>query len=146
MKRTIALILVLILCVCLCACGGASDENDVQAEPAATSAPQETTIPEGTENVGSQEDVLVDGMRPAFKDTMDSYEAFFEEYCAFMAKFQENPTDPDLLTAYADYMSQYADTMSKLETLDDGSLNDEELKYYLDVTTRITEMLADIAS
>lgn len=84
-------------------------------------------------------------MRPEFKDALDSYEAFFKEYCDYITKFNANPTDLGLLADYANYVAQYADMMSKLDALDDGELNDAELKYYIDVTARITKMLADVA-
>lgn len=42
---------------------------------------------------------LVDGMRPEFKEEMDNYEAFYDEYCDIMKKYVENPSDRNYLLA-----------------------------------------------
>ena len=86
-----------------------------------------------------------DDIRPEFKEAMDSYEEFFKEYCEFMKKMKENPNDISLLLSYTQYMTQYAEMMQKMEAMDDGTLNDAELQYYLEVTGRITQMLYEAA-
>lgn len=106
-----------------------------------TTNPTTTTKPKDPSNPSE----LIDGMRPEFKAAMDSYEEFFAEYCNFMKKYKQNPTDIGLIAEYAEFMKQYVDTMEKMEAWDDGDLNSEELKYYIDVTGRITKMLVDVA-
>lgn len=106
--------------------------------------------PDEAESVTSEEveapaENLVDGMRPEFKEAIDSYEAFFDEYCEFMKKYNESPDDLTLLTQYAEYIAQYTDTMSKMEALDNGEMNDAESKYYIEVTSRINQKLLEIA-
>ena len=106
--------------------------------------------PDEAESVTSEEteapaENLVDGMRPEFKEAIDSYEAFFDEYCEFMKKYNESPDDLTLLTQYAEYIAQYTDTMSKMEALDNGDMNDAETKYYIEVTSRINQKLLEIA-
>ncbi len=88
---------------------------------------------------------LVDGMRPEFKEALDSYEDFFDEYCDFMKKFNESPDDLSLLGEYTEYLTQYSETMEKMGELDDGEMNNAEMKYYLEVTTRINQKLIDAA-
>lgn len=111
----------------------ASDDEDDTAPDTETDAPEEDKPDEN----------LVDGMRPEFKEALDSYEDFFDEYCAFMKKFNESPDDLSLLGDYTEYLTQYTETMEKMEALDDGAMNDAELKYYLEVTNRINEKLLD---
>lgn len=82
---------------------------------------------------------------PSFKAAMDSYEEFFDGYIEFMNKYAENPSDPSLLASYAEFMTQYTEIMEEMESWDDGSLNDAELAYYLDVTLRIEQKLLDAA-
>lgn len=89
--------------------------------------------------------VPVDGIRPEIKDALDSYEAFFVEYCDFMKKLNESPDDFTLLGEYAEYSAQYFETMDKIDQMDDSEMIDEELKYYLKVTNRINEMLIDVS-
>lgn len=92
------------------------------------------------------EEELVDGMRPAFKEAMDSYEEFMTEYCEFIKKYSESDgTDLGLLADYSDYMLKYADMMQDFEVWEDGDLNTAELSYYLDVQTRINQKLLEVA-
>ena len=100
--------------------------------PVETTAP--TTAPEKDNSIGAD-----------FKDAMDSYEEFFDEYVAIMKKYQANPMDFSILADYAKYMAQYADMMQKFEKWESEDLNDAELAYYLDVQNRITKKLLEVA-
>jgi uncharacterized protein (UPF0297 family) len=62
-----------------------------------------------------------------------------------MKKYQQNPVDLTLLSEYAGYMSEYADAISQMEKMGNEDLSSEELKYYLEVNGRITQMLLDAA-
>ena len=88
---------------------------------------------------------LVDGMRLEFKEAMDSYEAFYDEYCEFMAEYKANPTDMKLLAEYADMMVKLADMDKKFQSWKDSDLNHAELKYYAEVNGRITQKLLEVA-
>ncbi|MDE7061904.1 MAG: hypothetical protein K2O73_01500, partial [Lachnospiraceae bacterium] len=86
----------------------------------------------------------VGGMRVAFKEAMDSYEAFFDEYCEFMKKYSD-ATDPSgMLTDYLEYLEKYADAMEKLGKIGEEELNSAELKYYTEVMGRINQKLLDV--
>lgn len=119
----------------------ASKENNIVSEPENDTEAEESAEPVEEEG----KNLAKDSIRPEFKEALDSYEAFFDEYCAFMKKYEKSPNDLTLLADYADYISKYADVMSKMEALDDGSLTDAELKYYIDVTGRISKKLVDVA-
>lgn len=86
---------------------------------------------------------LVDGMRPDFKEAMDSYEEFYEEYCDVLKQYMEDPTDMTVLTEYSDLMQQSIEVAEKFEAWDNGDLNTEELKYYVEVNGRVTQMLVE---
>lgn len=89
---------------------------------------------------------LVNGMRPEFKATMDSYEKFFDEYVAFMKKFSDSK---DIMSMYSDYMkflSKYTEMMSSMEKLGDENLNTAEMQYYIEVTARIEKKLLEVAN
>lgn len=93
----------------------------------------------------SAEVTQINGMRPEFKKTMDSYETFFDEYVAFMRKYTENTANAlTMLDDYTKFMTQYADAMEKMEALGEEDLNDAELKYYLEVTGRINQKLLSV--
>lgn len=103
---------------------------------------------ESQESKGSLESaansIIDEAVSPDFKETMDSYEAWFDEYIAFMKKYSENPTDLEMLEEYSKWISDYSDYMEKLDSIDEDSLSAADLAYYLEVQTRITEKLANI--
>ncbi len=88
---------------------------------------------------------LVDGMRPEFKEAMDSYEAFYDEYCNIIKKYTENPSDMKLLADYTDMLTKAAEMAEKFDAWEDSDMNSTELKYYLDVNNRITKKLLDVS-
>lgn len=87
---------------------------------------------------------LTDGLRPEFKEAMDSYESFYNEHCEFLEKYSENPSDLTLLAEYADMMAKAAEMNEKFDAWEED-LNDNELKYYLEVSSRIAKKLAETA-
>lgn len=84
-------------------------------------------------------------IRPEFKEAMDSYEAFFDEYCEFMKKYKESNNAASMLGDYTDYMTKYTDAMTKMSELNNGKLSNEEIIYYSEVTARITKKLTEVA-
>lgn len=85
------------------------------------------------------------GIRPEFKEALDSYEKFFDEYVEFMEKFSASDNTLSMLAEYSDFMTKYAETLSAMEALDDGEMSKEEAAYYLEVTTRINQKLLSAA-
>lgn len=84
-------------------------------------------------------------IRPEFKKAMDSYEAFFGEFVEFMQLLSDDPSNLTLMAKYADYMSQYTETMEALETIDESELTASELSYYIGVMSRIQQMVLAVA-
>lgn len=87
---------------------------------------------------------LVNGMRKDFKEAMDSYEAFMNEYVEFIKKYQSNPNDAKLLADYAKYMSKYADMCDKFDKWESQDLNATEQAYYIDVQARVSRKLLEV--
>lgn len=134
-----------------------SNEVETESEKVSDIDTEELQVDsfEGTESVDpntvdgddekSAEAALIDGMRPEFKETMDSYEAFFDEYVAFMQKYTEDTSSAlSMLGDYTKFMTQYADAMEKMDALGEEDLNDAELKYYIEVTGRINQKLLSV--
>ena len=91
-----------------------------------------------------EESTLVDGMRPEFKEAMDSYEAFYSEYCDFMKEYKKNPTDLTLLAKYGDLMKKAVDVEAAFAAWKEDELNNEELKYYIDVNSKVMQKLVEV--
>lgn len=107
-----------------------------------------TDIPAGNAPESTTEETteMVDGIRRDFKEAMDNYEAFFDEYVAFMKKYAASDgSDPALLADYATYMSKYADVMADLEAWDSKDMNTAEIAYYIEVQSRINQKLLEVA-
>lgn len=124
--------------------------NDKTTEIVENKEPTSSNIePSKIETTNSTEskstDAITDGLRPEFKEAMDSYEAFYEEYCDFMKKYSANPTDMTLLVKYGEMLAKTEKMNSAFEKWDNEDLNNEELKYYLDVQNRVMQMLVDIS-
>ncbi len=92
-----------------------------------------------------KEEALIDGMRPEFKEAMDSYEGFYDKYCDFMKKYAEDPSDLTMLAEYADMMSKAADMSEKFDAWDEDEMNNAELKYYLEVNNRVAQKLLEVS-
>lgn len=90
-------------------------------------------------------EVTGDGIRPEFKEAMDSYEAFYTEYCELIKEYSENPADWALLAKYLELLTKAEEMDKAFEKWDEDELSSEELKYYLDVNNRVMKMLADVA-
>ena len=120
------------------------EEEVTKPEEEETTKPEEeTTKPE--EAIKSEKtEELVDGMRPEFKEAMDTYESFMDEYVEFMKKYKADPSNANLLADYAEYMSKYTDFVTKFEEWDKGEMNKSELKYYLEVSNRVTQKLLEV--
>ncbi len=103
-----------------------------------------TTMSTDTES-SSQTDATVSStdIRPEFKEAMDNYEAFFDEYCEFMKKYNESDDTTSLLADYASYMVKYTDTMQKMNNISEDELTDAEVAYYAEVSARISAKLIE---
>lgn len=117
---------------------GSSSQEATAPQTSETTEPKETEVPENNTDANS--------LRPDFKEAMDSYEQFIDEYVAFMKKYAENPDDLTLLADYASYMSDYADMVEKFDKWESEDLNDAELSYYIDVQARVSKKLLEAAT
>ncbi len=122
-----------------------SDDDDQTVTENPSSSDTNTNTNTNTEKPSSNDSNMVDGMRKEFKDAMDSYEKFMNEYVAFMKKYNANPSDMGLIADYAKWLSKYSQFVSDFDKWDDEDLNEKESAYYLKVQTRINQKLLEIA-
>ena len=127
------------------------EEQSITQTTAPTTTTEETTQTATEQTTTEQatttttQTALVDGMRPEFKQAMDSYETFMTDYVDFMNKFSEDSTDISLLADYADYMKKYAEFVEDFEKWDDDTeMNDAEMAYYIDVQARVSKKLLEV--
>ena len=93
--------------------------------------------PESTEKQSS----ATGGVDYELKDMLDSYEAFIDEYVAFMEKYKNSDDAASMLMDYSSYMQQYADLMQKINSIDTSNLSAADYAYYIEVTSRCSQKL-----
>ncbi len=108
-------------------------------------APVDVPAPAEESSASAEAPAAADGIRPEFKAAMDSYEAFYTEYCDLLAQYKENPTDLGLLTKYGEMLAKVGEMDEAFDEWDEDELSSEELKYYLDVNNRVIKMMVDVA-
>lgn len=115
-----------------------SMDNNVDNNTDSDSDAGETT--EAEENSTER----IDGIRTEFKKAMDSYEAFYREYCEVLKKYNSNPTDLLILTEYTELLGKSVEMSEKFEAWDESEMSEAELKYYVEVSGRVTKMLIEV--
>lgn len=104
--------------------------------------PRETETPEVEDSTKNNPDTpSTNNIRSEFKEAMDSYEKFFDEYTEFMKSFAESGDSLSMLTDYMEFLDQYTETMEAMGELGEEDMSTEEAAYYLEVTTRINQKL-----
>ena len=150
MMRKICLILSFALVLTLVGCTGGVDTNEgvsdslgneIVGNVESSSNTESSSLEQSSDDSSANES----GISAKFKEAMDNYEKFMDEYITFMKKYKENPSDLSLLSDYANYMSKYTDFVSNFDKWQNEDLNSAELSYYLDVQTRVSKKLLEVA-
>lgn len=107
--------------------------------------PKQESATTSSETTSTKEETSKDELSKDFKEAMDSYEKFMNEYVAFVKKYKENPSDLSLISDYATYMSKYADFVEDFEKWENEEMNASETAYYIDVQARVSKKLLEVA-
>ena len=117
-----------------------TEQQKSEQEPEKTVEQPKTETTQSAENKSSSHT----GLGKEFKEAMDSYEAFADEYIAFMKKYKNsNGTDMTILADYSKYISKLADMNDKFDKWKDEDLNAAEKAYYIEVQTRVNQKLLE---
>ena len=158
MKRIITLFMALLL---LAGCSGKKDkeptisvpkeekpaevkEEEIIEEESVETEETEPIEEEATEEepVVEEETVSEDTIRPDVKEAIDAYEAFIDEYCEFMSKYEES--NPAMLVEYMQLIGKLESYSSKMDAMEED-LTDAEYWYYYEVINRCNEKILKIA-
>lgn len=137
MKKIIAVTLALLLMLTLAGCSN----NDTAADESNAVDTYEVDSEEAESTDSDDSGVL----SPDFKKTMDDYEAWFDHYCEVMKKYEENPSDLELLSEMTDLLTEETAMLDEMENMDQSEMNEAELAYYIEVTARIEKKLLEVA-
>ena len=148
MRKTLAwkvftlLLVMSLLLIAVTACGS-SDSSDSTGSDQVTIESSSGESDQGESDSGESDSGV---LSPEFKKTMDDYEAWFDHYCEVMKKYNENPSDMELLSEMSELISEEAEMLEQMENMDQSEMNTAELAYYLEVTARIEKNLLEVAS
>lgn len=106
-----------------------------ETQPDTTKPPKDNSSNKSSNN---------DGIRQDFKNAMDSYEAYMNEYIEFMKKYNSNSTDLSLMSEYATVMKKYAKQVNAFEKWESEDLNNAEMNYYIEVQARVSKKLLEV--
>ena len=118
------------------------EESKEETKPDEKKEQPKPEEPKKEEN--SKSDTNSKGLRSDFKKAMDDYESFMNEYVEFMKKYRANPNDTSMLNDYSNYLTKYTKAMESFGKWDEENMNDEEIKYYIEVQTRVNKKLLEI--
>lgn len=122
-----------------------SSEDEEKPETTQKPTPPPEATPEPTPEPIEEKNELT-GIRPEFKEAMDSYEAFFDKYIDFMNRYENADTTElmNMMTDYLQYMTDFVETMEEMEEMEDEEMSTEEALYYAQVTSRISRKLMTV--
>ncbi len=118
--------------------GESSQESESSEEISDESSQEEES---SNEQQGESEQ---DGIDPDLIDFLESYEAFIDEYVAFMEKYQNEENPLSLMVQYAAMMGRYAEMSAKLDQYDPSEMSLEEAWYYYEVINRCNQKLSSV--
>lgn len=119
------------------------EENTSSTAVSSSSSSAASSEAEAPASEESNSDEPVNGIRPSFKASVDSYEEFFNQYCDFMVKYNSEGNPVSMLADYTKLNAQYLDTIRKFEAMKNEDISPEELQYYSDAMARITQRLSE---
>ena len=117
-----------------------TESEDVDSEENTTEIPKVETTKANKKKKKSDSKVSAD-----FKEMMDGYEEFFNEYVDFMKNYKSSDNILGMVADYGKYMNSYLSMMEKFEAIDKDELSTADAAYYVEVSGRILKKLAEIA-
>ena len=82
---------------------------------------------------------VVVGVTPAFKEQMDSYEAFMDSYIEFMESY--DGSNMNMMLKYTELLGKYADWAKKVDDMDTSTMTPADEAYYFEVMLRVEQKL-----
>ena len=96
------------------------------------------------ENKEEQQVVSSNEIRADFKEAMDAYEQFCDEYVAFMKEYKNDATNLELVGKYSEMLKALAEMEDNYSSWEQSDLNTKELQYYIDVQARVSKKMLEV--
>lgn len=91
------------------------------------------------------ENVQADAVDPELKAFLDEYEAVMNEYVDFMKKYTKADNPIGMLADYTKILKQYTSFAQAIENYDSKEMSAADAAYYLEVTSRVSKKLLEVA-
>ena len=82
---------------------------------------------------------------PGLKAFLDEYEAFMDEYVEFMKKYKDSGNSAEMLSDYLKMMERYAGFAEAAEKYDSDEMSAVDAAYYIEVTSRVSKKMLEVA-
>lgn len=79
-----------------------------------------------------------------WKQTLDAYEAFYDEYVEFMKSYDSSTLDTETIDHYTELLKKFNTYSSELENVDEDSLSKADKEYFIEVNGRIQKKLLEV--
>ncbi len=122
----------------------AKDSSDSTSSSTTSKSEAKNETP-ATQNSSSSASTS-DGVTAEFKEMMDGYESIMNKYCDFMEKYSSSSNTTSMLADYAKITAEYTEWSGKVAAVDQSSLSEADLAYYLEVMNRVNQRLAEVAA
>ena len=94
------------------------------------------------EQEAEEEDEQPEENDAGFRAMMDGYEAFFKECAGFIEEYQNSADPMSMMNQYLTYVEKSEAIFREINSIDVGSLSEEDRAYYQEVMSRIYDMLS----
>ena len=123
----------------------AEEENNEteQKEDAVESDASESETEE--KEIQEETDVSLGVVDPGLKAFLDEYETFMDEYVEFMKKYKDSGNSAEMLSDYLKMMERYASFAEAAEKYDSDEMSAADAAYYIEVTSRISKKMLEVA-
>ena len=149
MRKAIGIILIVSLMLMLAACGEVTvvtDNTQTQTLPVEnaenepdTSTEVETVETEPTASLEEEPEETVE-----WRQFLQEYEAWVDDYISIVKKYEENPTDMTILTDYMEMLSNLTQWTQKADNIQGSILDTNEALEYSKEMLRIAGKLAEV--
>lgn len=149
MRKAIGIILIVSLMLMLAACGEVTvvtDSTQTQTLPVEnaenepdTSTEVETVETEPTASLEEEPEETVE-----WRQFLQEYEAWVDDYISIVKKYEENPTDMTILTDYMEMLSNLTQWTQKADNIQGSILDTNEALEYSKEMLRIAGKLAEV--
>lgn len=152
MKKFISLLSSFVLTLTFTACSNKPAENEYEdftikneifEDESSSSAPLDISTPEIDSH---SEQTIVEESADAtdWEEFIEEYEEWVDDYVEFMENYNDNPTDPTLLTQYTNLATELSEWAVKADDLSEDLTDEEAIKFSTEIA-RINTKLATIS-